>query len=453
MLRAAAAAGELAPAAAGVPAAGTWRPAPPAEGEGPGTYATSVPILVARAAGQDARSVAVRLAAALSPVPWIARARASGAGYLTVTVTTRHLAALPGRIVAAGQRAVPAAPALPDPAEAPDWPRAWDAQHDALIARLAGAAGSDDRDFAAERHDAGDRRPASDSPSWPRTPSGRPGQGAAPRAAPDPAAFSPAAFSPVAAFGQVPGGLAGGGLAGGGPVASAVAWYGADAVRYALTRTAGPRPAAIERQLGLPLDLDNPFVLVRYAHAHAASTARWAADLARATGPGGAAAGPGAAATWSGAGTGGPEPGPEPGPVAGAGWAEPGPAAGPGGPEPGLVAGAGGPEPGSGHARPEPQPAELALITSLSWSGERTAAAARRRRPADVCAYLEQVAGAYLHCARDCPPLPPGGAAAPPDPASPLAAARLELAAAARSVLAAGLRMAGVAAPVQPLGS
>jgi len=178
-----------------------------------------------------------------------------------------------------------------------------------------------------------------------------------------------------------------------------VAWHGADAVRYALARTAGPRPAAIERQLGLPLDLDNPFVLVRYARAHAASTARWAADHARAAGSRGRA--------------GRPEPRSWPGPGAGS---------------------------------PEPQPAELALLGSLSWSAERLAAAVRRRRPAELCAYLEQVAAAYLHCARQCPAMPSGGAAAP-DPASPQAAARLELAAAAGAVLTGGLRLAGVSSP------
>ncbi len=69
-----------------------------------------------------------------------------------------------------------------------------------------------------------------------------------------------------------------------GPVADAVARHGATAVRYALARTSAPREEAIIRQLDLPLDLDNPFVAVRYAHADAASTLRWAADLALAAG-------------------------------------------------------------------------------------------------------------------------------------------------------------------------
>src|SRR5258706_139966 len=48
-----------------------------------------------------------------------------------------------------------------------------------------------------------------------------------------------------------------------GPVARAVAYYGSDAVRYALARTPMPGAGAVVRQLGLPLDLANPFVAVR----------------------------------------------------------------------------------------------------------------------------------------------------------------------------------------------
>ncbi len=176
------------------PAAGTWRPAPPGEGAGPGTYATSLPMLIARAAGLDARAVAARLAGELSQVPWIASARVSGPGYLTVTVTTRHLTALPARIVAAERRTAPVAPPLPDPPAAPAWPDAWRAQRDVLVLRLTRAAGLDDLDHVTERHDSSARRPPDSS------------------CLPKPA---------------------------GGPVAGAVEWHGADAVRYALARTAG----------------------------------------------------------------------------------------------------------------------------------------------------------------------------------------------------------------------
>jgi arginyl-tRNA synthetase len=192
----------------------------------------------------------------------------------------------------------------------------------------------------------------------------------------------------------------------------AVAWHGVDAVRYVLARTPEPRRGAIERQLELPLDLDNPFAAVRYAHAHAASTARWAAGLAdkspEETGSGERA---GSAERTSDEELANKEE---------------------------RVAD----DEQDAHA----EPAELALLDLLSWRDERLASAARRRRPAELCSYLEQVAGAYLHCARECPALPFGGAAAP-DPAGPQAAARLELAAATHAVLAAGLRVAGVSCP------
>lgn len=317
--------------------AGTWRSAPAEDGGGPGTYATSLPILLGRQAGREPGPIAAKLAGALTTVPWIAAARVTGPGYLTVTVTERHLSGLPARILAANLTDGPITHPLPDPAAAPDWSMAWKAQRDALVARLRQSAGTHNSSNAAKHPDGADRHPSPESPA--------------------------------------------------GPVARAVAWHGADSVRYALARTPAPRHIAIERQLRLPLDLDNPFSAVRYAHAHAASTPRWAAGL----------------------GTG----------------AEPA---------------------GSGERANIPEPAELALLDLLSWRDERLAAAARRGRPAELCSYLEQVAGAYLHCAHECPALPFGGGAAP-DPAGPQAAARLELAAAARAVLAAGLRVAGVSCP------
>jgi arginyl-tRNA synthetase len=333
-------------------AAGTWRPAPPGHGGGPGTYATSVPIVLGQRAGRDPGPIAAGLAHALARVPWIAAAKVTGPGYLTVTVAERHLRDLPARITAAKQAAAPIPAALPDPASAPDWVQAWKADRDALVVRLLQAAGTDHSGNAAEHPYGAPRRPPPESPPGPVT-------GAAP-----------------------------------GPVADAVAWHGADAVRYALARTPEPRPAAIERQLALPLDLDNPFVATRYAHAHAASTARWAADLAGA---------------------------------------------------------AGGAADSSAEAS-SAEPVELELLDLLSWREERVAAAARRRRPAELCAYLEHLAAAYLRCEQECPAVPVGGAAAPPDPVGPRAATRLELAAATRVVLAAGLQLAGVSSPGRIFG-
>ncbi len=350
LLRDAVTAGDLPRGAAALPAAGTWRPAPAQVGGGPGTYATSLPLSVARLAGRAAGPVAERLATGLSAVPWVSSAWVTGGGYVTVRVTAGHLAALPGRIVAAGPAAVAAstalagvrltAPSLPDPAAAANWEQAWRTQRDALVGRLARAAG------ATVVFIDGQRDATADPPSPPGS-------------------------------GQVP---------------ASVAHHGADAVRYALARTSAPRPGVIARQLGRPLDLANPFVLVTYAHGDAASTLRWAADLRL---------------------------------------------------MPGVRAA------GEAAAGQELRPLELALVDAMSWFPERVAAAARRARPADLTACLEHVAGAWLDCAEYCPALPFRGLAAPADPGGPQAAARLGLADAARVVLAAGLGLLGVSAPVR----
>jgi arginyl-tRNA synthetase len=368
VLQAMVAAGELPPRAAHQPAAGTWRPAPAAAGGGPGTYATSLPLALARLAGVAAEPVARHLAAGLAAVPWISAARVTGRGYLTVTVTAARLAALPARIAASGQAAAASgalagtrltAPGLTDPATAPDWTRAWRTQRDALAGRLADAAGAEVLFFDAQREL---------TPEWPA----QAGAGAAPVTTPGPGG------PPVA-------------RAGGGPVAAAVARYGADAVRYALARTSAPRAGAITGQLGLPLDLANPFVMVRYAHADAASARRWAADL-------------------------------------------------------GLAPDR---QEGQPNQAPDLMRPELVLVDKLSWLPERVAAAARRRRPADLVAYLERLAGAWLDCADSCPALPFRGRGAPAVLAGEQTAARLELSDAARIVLAAGLTSLGISAPAR----
>jgi arginyl-tRNA synthetase len=104
-----------------------------------------------------------------------------------------------------------------------------------------------------------------------------------------------------------------------------------------------------------------------------------------------------------------------------------------------------------GCSRPEPAetaawlldaPAERELLGLLSWFPLRVAAAARHGRPAEVPHYLEQVAAAWTACRLACPALPFGGSAAPRAPAR--TRARLLLADAVATVLAAGLRLAGV---------
>jgi arginyl-tRNA synthetase len=347
LLGAAVAAGDVPGEVAALSAAATWRAAPALAGGGPGTYATSLPLEISGLAGRAAGPVAARLAAGLGAVAWIRSAQVTGDGYLTVTVTAGHLAALPARIVAAGSAAARSgalagvrttAPSLPDLVAAPGWERAWRTQRDRLIGRLADAAGATVLFTQSQRNG--------------------PSDCAAPRTA--------------------------------SPVQVAVARYGVDAVRYALARASAPRLRAITRQLGLPLDLANPFVLVRYAHADAASTLRWADDLGLAP-------------------------------------AE----------QPARSAGDG------------PLPPELALVDAMSWLPERVAAAARRARPAELTACLEHIAGAWLDCSEHCPALPFRGAAAPADPTGSQAAARLGLANAARVVLEAGLALLSVAAPAR----
>jgi arginyl-tRNA synthetase len=173
-------------------------------------------------------------------------------------------------------------------------------------------------------------------------------------------------------------------------VLAATAYWGLDAVRYALARTASGGARTIERQLAASLDLRNPFVLVRYSHADAASSLRWAADLGLTDGP------------------------------------RDGPAT---------------------ETAPTMQPPELRLLDVLSWLPERVAAAARRRRPADLPVYLEMLAAAWLDCRERCPALPFCGTAAPGHRAGP--AARLLLADATRATLATGLDLLAVAAPAR----
>ena len=233
--------------------------------------------------------MAAALAGRLAGEPWIAAAEVTGRGFLTVTVTHDALAGLAVRIAQAGPacahsdalrgRTMPAA--LPGRlAAAPDWPRARAALAAQLTASLAAAAG------------------ATISPDAERS--------TVPALAPLPAA-----------------------LPWTGPVAAAVAYAGADAVRFALARTAPgsepPAAAVIARHV-----LANPAYAVRYAHAAAAAVLRWAAALGTR----------------------------------------------PAGFMPRLLA----------------EPGELALLDALSWLPERVAMAARRGRPDEFAGYLEELA-------------------------------------------------------------
>ncbi len=353
-LQAAVATGELPPDAARLTAHGTWRPAPsPARDRAqatapgataPGTYATSLPFQLAALTGRPPSALAETLAEALTAIPEITLARAVN-GYLTITIAPSHLALLPARIVAAGPAAARSdalagheltAPALPDLAAAPTWADAWRSQYQALLGRLADAAGAK-VNFS---HD--ERMSSSTSPLW----------------------------------------------ASASTTESAIEEHGLDAVRYALARSADSSPAAITAQLARPLDVSNPFVLVRHARADAASTLRWAADLGLAM----------ARAERQ-------------------------------------------------HPEASPAPPELAVIDQLAWLPERVASSCRRSRPADLTTYLERLAGLWLTCSESCPALPFRGRGAPSIEAAADREARLLLAGAASVALQAGLGLLAVAAP------
>jgi arginyl-tRNA synthetase len=197
-------------------------------GPEPGSYTSSLPFRLARS---DPRTAASALAARLAREPWIATARRTGPGYLTVTVTREALAGLAVRIARAGPacagsdaltgRTMPGPPET-DFTAAPDWPSARAALAAQLTARLAATAGATVL-FHPERI-----------------------------VVPPPAPAS--------------------------PVSGAVAYAGLDAVRFALARMppGGPPPNAerIARHV-----LGNPAYAVRYAHAAAAAVLRWAASL------------------------------------------------------------------------------------------------------------------------------------------------------------------------------
>ncbi len=316
---------------------GTWRPAP---GGSPLGYATSLAPAVAARASRPAHDVAAALAGHLSGQTWITAVRPAGNGYLTIEVTPQALAASAAAMAAAGPACADSAilagqavtaPPWPDLAAEPGWPQAWLAQARAMTGRLAAAAGASVHELTGPER-------------------------------------------------GTPGASADTGLPS--PVSTAVACLGADAVRYWLARL--PQRSVPRR--GPPLAaLPGPFAAVQQAHAEAASTLRWAADL---------------------------------------GIERVGP--------------------GDRLAELLGDPAEQALLSLLSYLPVRVAAAARRRRPDELPRYLEQLGQAWLRCRRARPALPFGGRAAPRDAVT--AGARLLLADAARAALAAGLGLTGVGA-------
>ena len=313
----------------------------------PGQYASSV----AFAFGEPADRVAARIAALLAETEHIAHAEVTGPGFITITVPPQALAGLPERIIAAGPACatsdallgltVPAPPPC-DPLAAPDWEEARTALAAQLTARLAAAAGA-----TVALH--GLRERSRGSASDPGT-----------------------------------------------AVAAAVAFAGADAVRFSLARAVPGRPAGIGSLIMARHVIDSPAYAVRYAHARAASELRWAA-ISRQTAPPRyprqRTGGSGGQGEW----------------------------------------GAGPP-----HAGSLPPREVTVVIDALSWLPERVATAARRGRPDEFARYLEELASvtiAALICAGN-----PGSARAS-------GTGRLGLAGAARTGLAAGLGLLGISAP------
>jgi arginyl-tRNA synthetase len=320
---------------------GTWQHAPLDSAAGPGTYATPVAFRLAGGNAAKAIRIAMTLAAALRRAGWVRSATVMD-GYLTVSVTQDALAALAVRITLAGPACarstalagttVPAPPGL-DLASVPDWARARRQLSESISARLAEAAGAHIlTSYPAER--------------LPGTP-----------AHPEPAAP--------------------------GPVGDAVAFAGSWAISYAITRLAPGTTAVPDPRAAAAHHLGNPAYAVRYAHAHAASTLRQAADL-------------------------------------------------------GLGLG----EAAQVQSQLLAYPAELWLLDELSWLPERVAGAARRARPDVLARYLERLASAYLGVQEQCPAMGPGVRTD-----APHAVARLWLAAASRTALRAGLDLLGVDAP------
>jgi arginyl-tRNA synthetase len=322
--------------------AGSWRPAPPGIKTGAGAYATTIAFGLARRWAAEPAAIAAALARTLGRLDWVETARETGNGYLTITVTTGALTALAVRITQAGRGCARStalagitatAPRHCDLASAPTWQEARRRLTAVITGRLAETAGatilfSDD----------------------------------AKRMAP---ASSTAPAGPT-------------------PVADAIGFAGADAITYTLARL--PHPGRADTAAAAEHHLGNPAYAVRYAHAHAASTQRQAADLGL---------GLGGTAKF----------------------------------QPRLLA----------------HPAEMSLLYELSWLAERVAGAARRAQPDVLTRYLERVTGAYLSCKENCPALAPGNVpGSVPDAAQH---ARLWLVAAARTVLRTGLDLLGVSPP------
>ncbi len=170
----------------------------------------------------------------------------------------------------------------------------------------------------------------------------------------------------------------------GASLADLVDAVGVDAARYALLRTSYASPLDLDIELWSKRAEDNPVFSVQYAHARLCSLDRNAVDLAVTHPPTGQGA------------------------------------------DLGLLT----------------ADREGELIRTIGEFGSVVAAAAALREPHRVARYLEQLASAYHRFSDTCRVLPVGN-----EPAGALHAARLQLCAATRQVLANGLDLLGVHTP------
>ena len=338
------------PAATRVPA---WRPVPAEAGGGPGSYATTLPFELARQTGAAPARIAAVLAERLRPREEVSQAGVTGDGYLSVTVSHDTLARLAVRISQAGPGCAVSqslrgtrVEGLPDAQLAAT--RGWAEAAERLAAEVSGRCAT----------------AAGAELSW--------------------------AEPPTAPLAPAPPGAS--------PAGDAIGYAGEDAVRCALALAApadtgpGRRGPVIDPHAAAAQHVGNPAYAVRYAHAHAASAVRQAADL-------------------------------------------------------GL--------PRGDAERFQPHllthPTERALLDAMSWLPERVSGTARRHQPHVLAAYLASLAGTYFGWQEACPVSQPGALAEPSRPGEPVTeprlAARLWLADAARTVLGTGLGLLGVTAP------
>jgi arginyl-tRNA synthetase len=304
-------------------------------GTAPGRYSASLPLRIAASTGQDAGTVAAALTGHLQAAPWISSATPAPPGYLVITVTDDALARLAVRVTKAGPACARSdalhgttvtPPAVPASRASP-----WAQAHTTVLLQVTAALGTA----------AGASLPAD---IFNRL---------SPRCDP----------TPVAAD----------------PVAAAVAFAGAEAIRYTLARTPPERLVPPDPEAAARHTEANPAYAVRYAYSCAASTLRWAAALGLSRGG-----------------------------VAGF--------------RPGSLA----------------HPRERALLDALSWLPEQVGRAARRGRPHEFTAFVEELAETYQVCRVACPAWPERGH---------VVRARLWLTGAAAAGLAAGLELLGVSAP------